>query len=547
MNETSNTVTVLEPPSPAQPAEPVAPRQPEAAPPTRAAAFLAWLGRASPTLLVLVALGGLAYWGHRTGWILPKFSALTGNGPAAKDDWCEEHSVPESQCVECNPDLLPKKTFGWCETHGVHDCPWEHPEVAQLAKTPPVTTDDLERARRALAFAERTQNNEGCQLHARRIQFASRESLNKQGIDPEQVKRKRMEESITANGEIGYDAYQVASLSTPVPGKLWRVEKEIGQPVKKDEVLALVDAAEVGKAKGEFRQALVQVDLWSKKVEVLRVLLARSSTSEASVREAEATLQETQNRLVGAQQALLNLGLPIRPEDLKGLTPEGLRKRLQFIGLPESVVKTLPAETMTDNLVPIKAPFDGVVIARKGVKDEWVDPSKTLFTVADTRQMWLTLHVRLEDTKYLALGQLVRFRPDGSKEEAAGKVSWISTAVDEKTRTVEVRADLPNPKGRLRANTFGTGTVVLREEPQAIVVPNEAVHWEGNCHVVFVYDKNSLKGDAPQVFHVRSVRPGAKDDKHTEIIAGVLPGERIAVKNSGVLRAELLKNNLGAG
>jgi cobalt-zinc-cadmium efflux system membrane fusion protein len=43
------------------------------------------------------------------------------------------------------------------------------------------------------------------------------------------------------------------------------------------------------------------------------------------------------------------------------------------------------------------------------------------------------------------------------------------------------------------------------------------------------------------------VRIGAKDDKYTEIIAGVLPCEVVTTKGSGVLRAELLKNNLGEG
>ena len=49
------------------------------------------------------------------------------------------------------------------------------------------------------------------------------------------------------------------------------------------------------------------------------------------------------------------------------------------------------------------------------------------------------------------------------------------------------------------------------------------------------------------MFHVRKVRPGARDDTNVEIIAGVLPGEVVATKGSGVLRAELLKNNLGGG
>ena len=159
----------------------------------------------------------------------------------------------------------------------------------------------------------------------------------------------------------------------------------------------------------------------------------------------------------------------------------------------------------------------------------------------------LTLNVRQEDARHLKLGQPVRFRPSGEGTEAAGTVSWISTAVDEKTRTVKVRADLANPEGRLRASTFGAGRVILREEQSAVVVPNEAVHWEGDCFVVFVRDKDFLAEGAPKVFHVRKVRIGARDAQNTEIIAGVLPGELVATRGSGTLRAELLKNNLGEG
>src|SRR5437870_4005509 len=95
----------------------------------RARAALAWLGRALPTALVLAALAGLAWWGHRTGWALPSFAALNGNEAKEKDDWCDQHSVPESQCVECNPDLLPRgQDYGWCKAHGVHNCPLDNPE-----------------------------------------------------------------------------------------------------------------------------------------------------------------------------------------------------------------------------------------------------------------------------------------------------------------------------------------------------------------------------------------------------------------------------------
>jgi cobalt-zinc-cadmium efflux system membrane fusion protein len=64
---------------------------------------------------------------------------------------------------------------------------------------------------------------------------------------------------------------------------------------------------------------------------------------------------------------------------------------------------------------------------------------------------------------------------------------------------------------------------------------------------VFVRDKDFLRGGIPKVFHVRTVRLGAKDDKQTEIVAGILPGEMVATTGSSLLRAELLKGNLGEG
>ena len=88
---------------------------------------------------------------------------------------------------------------------------------------------------------------------------------------------------------------------------------------------------------------------------------------------------------------------------------------------------------------------------------------------------------------------------------------------------------------------------MLREEPNAVVVPNEAVHWDGDCHLVFVRDKHFLEKDAPKVFHPRKVRLGARSDRYTEVLAGLLPGEVVASKGSSVLRGQLLKNNLGAG
>jgi len=522
----------------------VASQQPERR--TAAGHAVQGLLRVIPNTLVIALFVGVGWWGHSTGWTLPKFSHVTGSAADKQDDWCDEHAVPESMCIECRKDLMPKgKPFGWCRTHGVAECVLDHPELAQVQGTPRLPRYDVLAASRLF---ERPGNNARCQLHDRRIQFLSAEDIAKAGIDVDEVREQAMAESKTANGEVGYDQTRVARLSSRVPGTASWVLKAVGEPVKQGEVLALIDAAEVGKAKTEYLQALATLDQKAKVLENVEYLIRTGVYKEGTTQhvDAKAAVRETETRLLSAQQALINLGLPV-PEDMPKMTPRDQARAIQFLGLPQSLVQQMSYHATSGNLLPVRAPFDGEVVTRDVVINEVVDTTRPLFVIADTKRMWLTLNVRLEDVPYIKIGQKILFRVGEQAEEAAGRVAWISTTVDEKTRTVTVRADLDNRSGTFRARAFGTGRIILREEPNAVVVPNEAIQWEGDCFVVFVRDKNYFKKDAPKFFHVRKVQPGAKDDAHTELLAGVLPGEVVATKGSGVLRGELLKNNLGEG
>jgi cobalt-zinc-cadmium efflux system membrane fusion protein len=458
--------------------------------------------------------------------------------------------VPSDQCIECKEGLLPLgKDYGWCKVHGVAECPLEHPEVAELASTPTVTPADFERAERALATLPRTENSMRCQLHARRIQFASIEAMEKAGVDISIAAKRPVLEAVGANGEVIYDQTRIAHLASRVKGAVWSVQKQIGEPVRADDVLAVIDSAEIGAAKTELLKAIAELRLTHANFERIRPLAATGAAPGKQLREAEAAFEQATIRLRSAEQALVNLGLPVRASDYERVPTERIADQIQFLGLPAELVDKVRVRSASSNLFPLRAPLDGVVVNCVIVPGEVIDTATTLMEVSDVRTLWLMLSVRLEDAKYVSLGQPVLFKPTDSAGEAdiRGKVSWISTAADEQTRTVKVRVELPNADGRLRANTFGTGRIVLREEPAAVVVPNEAVHHEGCCNVVFVRDRNFLREGSPKFFHVRKVRLGYKDADSTEIIAGLMPGEVIAAKNSVVLEAQLLKNQLGAG
>jgi len=517
--------------------------------PIRRGRFSALAGlRSVETLVIVALLSGLAVWGHFTDWSIPKFSVLIGRASGEQSDWCKEHNVPESACIECNPDLVPRlKDFGWCKEHGVAQCPLHHPEVAQLPGRAVVTPDQFKRAARALALMPRPENNSRCKLHQRRIQFASIEEMEKSGVDIAVAQEDRIIEAITANGEVVYDPTRTAHLASRLAGTVWRVEKQIGEPVHQGEVLALVDAAEVGRAKREFLEAIIQLRL--RRTVLERLNSNASVVPERSILEGNAAMQEATARLLGAQQALINMGFAIGLNEFKDRSTDEIAKRLRVLGLPERLRDGPTAETMTSNLLPLRSPIEGVVAERNAVEGEVIDAKKILFTITDPSRMWLTLSVRQEEVQYVRIGLPVLYRPTEATDdgEVRGKVGWISTKADEKTRTVNVRVDLPNTDGRLKSNTFGAGRIVLRDEPKAIVVPAEAVHWDGCCHVVFVRDKNFFKDGTPKFFHVRKVRPGVRNGDEMEIIVGVLPGEVVAAKNSVVLEAQLLKGNLGSG
>lgn len=486
--------------------------EPQERPSYRSPSFWRWVGRILSTAFAVSLFLGTVALGLTLKWKMPRFSALAGWQTTQPDDWCQEHAVPESVCVECQQARAGTKlpTFGWCKKHGVHECPLCHPEVAQLDSVPSAVAGLVAHFEEAESVAERGGNNSKCKLHLRRLQFASAEAAKLAGVRVEPVGMNAVFEAVTAPSEVVFDPTAVARASARLPGVARRLEKGEGDIVRQGDLLALIEAPEAGKARAELAQAQAKVDAERKTV---TGLMAISGTiPERRVREAEASLAEARIRLAVAEQTLANLGLAAA--DVQG------------------------------NLLPVVAPQGGVIVRRQVSLGEAVEPGKPLFVIADPARLWLMLRVKQEDVARLRIGLEVQFA--SGADRGAGPIAWIGSVIDENTRTVPVRAELP-AGSRLRAGQFGTGRVVLRQIDQSVRVPSESVHWEGCCNVVFVRDRRYEQPGAAKVFHVRKVVPGVSETSGTEILAGLLPGEVIATGGSGLLRAELLRNNLGAG
>ena len=448
--------------------------------------------------LVLVVLGSIAVWGHITHWQI--------GGHAHVADGAHDEATADSH-APASPG-------------GEHATP-----PAAAAPSAPAETAPAAAAASPAAPA--------------RVKFDSAEGVRRAGIQTLAVKEQTLDEYVEGVGVVGYDQTKRAQLSCRVSGVVWRVEVYLGEPVKKDAVLAIIDSSEVGRMKSELLQSLAQVEVRTQ----IRNSLDESVTAANHIRRVELELREAKTSLFNAQQNLANLGLRIHADELLPLNEEQRARRVRFLGLPESIVSELDPELTTANLIPITAPFDGIVIGHEITIGEIVAPDKAQMEIADITQMWITMDLHQEHAIRLATGQELSFTTDGAPIEVHSQISWISTEVDERTRTVAVRAVVDNPliegedpqyggQRLLRANTFGKGRVRVREKPSALVVPNLAVQWDEGKYLVFVRI-------ADDTFEARPVELGTVTDKSTEIVAGLQPGDVIATIGSHVLKSEI--------
>jgi cobalt-zinc-cadmium efflux system membrane fusion protein len=121
-----------------------------------------------------------------------------------------------------------------------------------------------------------------------------------------------------------------------------------------------------------------------------------------------------------------------------------------------------------------------------------------------------------------------------------GRLTWISPAVDERTRLVRARAEFANPDGRLKDRMFATARIVTRRTEGATLVPPSAIQHVGGKPFVFV----QLAGD---LFEARAVTVGVREGGRVEVRAGLAPQEPVAVSHAFAVKSALLMSRLGAG
>ncbi|RLS32364.1 MAG: efflux RND transporter periplasmic adaptor subunit [Planctomycetota bacterium] len=380
------------------------------------------------------------------------------------------------------------------------------------------------------------------------VRLASPEALARTGIELVAVEERPLVDEVIATGVVRYDERRTAQLSSRVGGSVWRVIRHLGDAVAKGDVLVIVESREVGRLKADFLNALVAFEARREQVAILDEV--KGAVMGRQVREATSALREARNHLTNAEQALVNLGFDVSVAQFDSLDDDARAAKIRTVGVPGELFAGTDPSHITSNLLPIHAPFDGVVIGRDAVVGEVVEAGEPIFELADVSTMWVVLNVSKEDAGRVAIGQALRFRPDGAGEEYSSRVCWVSTEVDRATRTLEVRAEITSPAGDLaatepplRANTYGSGRIEVDRRSLAVVVPRDAVQWDGSRWVVFIPGGGGK-------FTARTVEPGLRDGGMVEVRGGFADGGRpthVVGQGSHVLKSQVMLDRLERG
>jgi Cu(I)/Ag(I) efflux system membrane fusion protein/cobalt-zinc-cadmium efflux system membrane fusion protein len=162
-----------------------------------------------------------------------------------------------------------------------------------------------------------------------------------------------------------------------------------------------------------------------------------------------------------------------------------------------------------------------------------VDPNDNLFTIADLSTIWIVADVYEFELPWVELGQVGRVELGYLPGKAFfGLVSYIAPFLDPKTRTAEVRLELPNPHGELKPGMFGNTIIEAAPREQVTALPSEAVLHSGRRTLAIV----ALGGGR---FESRELELGLDSgDGWTEVRAGLAPGEEVVVSGQFLIDSE---------
>ena len=348
----------------------------------------------------------------------------------------------------------------------------------------------------------------------------------KWGITTAAPERRSDTVAVTLPGVLRLDERRTAQVASFVEGQVVSLGADLGSAVRQGQVLATIRAPALADAKTAFLQATARADLTRREAERARVLLEREAIDQKEAARRQADYEQARTDAAVAESRLHSYGLDQAQVD-------ALLQRARQTG------EGSRHDDLTDPLLRLLAPLAGRVIARDVLQGQHVTPALALFTVSDVTTLWAVLDAREPDLPRVSPGRAVRIRSSLYTDRTwDGRILHVGDVVDEKSRTVKVRVEVPNAGLLLKPNMFVQGEVAgAAGTREVLTVPADAVQTVNGETVVFVRV-------APDRFVLRAVQVGGRTADRRAILNGLEGAEQVVVAGAFSLKAELLKSSL---
>lgn len=321
----------------------------------------------------------------------------------------------------------------------------------------------------------------------------------------------------------------IERIYSPIDGKITNVFVEPGTVLKIGQPIVQIKSDEISQIQLEFLEKILDIDANTNELRAQYNLSLQNYNRERTLYNEKISSRadyEAANAQLRKDKANLD-ALNIKRNSLINV----YRQRLAvYGGSIDNVLKTRQIYPY----VTIKATKNGVLLERKVNPGEIVEKNRELFNLADLKTIWLVGYAFEKDSPYLHLGEAVT----GTIEERNGAsingvLSYVSPILDSTTKTLEVRADIPNKDFKIKPNMYAE-MFVNTGIAHVLAIPTDAVEKFGDYN--FAYVKV-----APHTYEERKVETGKKNDLYTEIISGVKAGEEVVTRGSFELLGESIK------
>lgn len=313
-----------------------------------------------------------------------------------------------------------------------------------------------------------------------------------------------IQEVIQLPGEIVFNANRTAQLLPRFTGVVQDVQVDLGQEVKKGDVLAVLASPDLSERRSALRAARQRLALAQTTYERERMLWREKVSAEQDYLLARQQLQEAQISAADAQGQLEALGVG-------------------------------PGQPGSFNRLEVRAPFDGAVVERTIALGETVAADASIFKISDLSTVWADISVPAEALGSVRVGGKATVSAVAFAAETQGTVTYVGSLLGRKNRTATARVALSNPDGTWRPGLFIKVQIASSETDVSAAVEPAAIHVLEQEKVVFV-----RRGNA---FVAQAVTIGRRDAKAVEIVKGLQVGDRYAVNNSFIIKSELGKSS----